>query len=392
MNPTQNAGFARSIGRLERSVLGVKLSEVHRLLPGLLVAAFVALLSNWLSEYLGVTVMGFEQTPISPVMLAILLGLITGFVIRLPQALELGLRFAVNKVLRLGVIMLGIRLTVFDVFRLGAHGVPIVVLCILGALFFTTRLNSWLRLPDRLGVLIAAGTSICGVSAIVATGPAINAEEEEVAYAVAVITVFGLLATLAYPYAASVIFRRDALRTGLFLGTAVHDTSQVVGSATVYGDVFAAPLALDVATVTKLVRNVFMAAVIPFMTLHYARVRHEPGESSGKKIDLLGLLPLFVVGFLIAAVIRSVGDASIRVGANAFGLWDGETWSSVYSVVGSWAGSLLVLALAAVGLSTDFRRFRGMGIRPFLVGLGAALVVGGVSFIAIALLGSLVTF
>jgi uncharacterized integral membrane protein (TIGR00698 family) len=285
--------------------------------------------------------------------------------------------------------MLGIRLTIFDVFELGAYGVPIVLICIIGALFVTTRINKWLNLPERLGALIAVGTSICGVSAIVATGPSIDAEEEEVAYAVAVITIFGLLATLVYPYATNVIFGDEALKVGLFLGTSVHDTSQVVGSAKVYADVFSAPLALDTATVTKLVRNVFMAAVIPFMAFYYARKTQD--ESSRTTINVLKLLPLFVVGFLIVAVIRSVGDAGVNSGGNAFGLWDDAAWTDIHGFIKTWAGNLLVVALAAVGLSTDFRTFKGLGVKPFLVGLGAALVVGVVSFIAISLLGSFVT-
>jgi uncharacterized integral membrane protein (TIGR00698 family) len=373
----------------EKNLLGIPANEVPSLLPGLLVAALLAWLSIWLSKFIGVTLLGFDKTPISAVMLGILLGLIIGAIIPMPAVLKPGLKFAVKKVLRLGIIMLGIRLTIFDVFKLGAYGVPIVVICILGALFFTTRINKWLKLPERLGTLIAVGTSICGVSAIVATGPAIDAEEEEVAYAVAVITIFGLLATLVYPYAANAIFAGDALKVGLFLGTSVHDTSQVVGSAKVYADVFSAPQALDVATVTKLVRNVFMALVIPFMAFYYARKTQ--GESSGKKASFLKLLPLFVVGFLIVAVIRSVGDAGIEAGGNAFGLWDGGAWKGIYSSIKTWAGNLLVVALAGVGLGTDFRTFKGLGIKPFLVGLGAALLVGVVSFIAISLLGSFVT-
>jgi len=144
-----------------------------------------------------------------------------------------------------------------------------------------------------------------------------------------------------------------------------------------------------VATVTKLVRNVFMAIVIPFMAFYYARKTQ--GESSGKKASFLKLLPLFVVGFLIMAVIRSIGDAGIKAGGNAFGLWDGRAWKGIYSFIKAWAENLLVVALAGVGLGTNFRTFRGLGIKPFLVGLGAALLVGGVSFIAISLLGSFVT-
>lgn len=280
--------------------------------------------------------------------------------------------------------MLGIRLTIFDVFRLGAYGVPIVLACILGALLITTWINRWLALPRRLGTLIAVGTSICGVSAILATSPAVDAEEQETAYAVAVITIFGLLATLFYPYLVNLIFPDQALQAGLFLGTSVHDTSQVVGSAKVYSDVFSLPLALDVATVTKLVRNAFMVFVIPIMAYMYNR-----GEASGKT-NLVSLLPLFVLGFLMLAILRSIGDAGLRSGGLAYGVLEARAWDSVILTIRSWAGNFLVIALAGVGLSTDVSTFRGLGFKPFFVGLLAAFSVGVVSVLAITLLGNFV--
>jgi uncharacterized integral membrane protein (TIGR00698 family) len=379
----------RKMSALEKNLLGVRIDKLPSLLPGMAAAILLAWFSIWLGTFVGETLLGFDKTPLSSVMLAILLGLVISTAVPVPAILKPGLTFAVKKVLRLGIILLGIRLTVFDVFQLGVYGIPIVVVCIAGALFLTTRINTWLKLPERLGALIAVGTSICGVSAIVATGPAIDAEDEEVAYAVAVITIFGLLATLAYPYVADAIFAGQALKVGLWLGTSVHDTSQVVGSAKVYADVFSAPLALDTATVTKLVRNVFMAAVIPFMAFYYARKTQS--EASGKRTNIAKLLPLFVVGFLLMAVLRSVGDAGINAGGNAFGIWAEGAWKDIYSTIKTWAGHFLVVALAGVGLSTNFRSFKGLGIKPFLVGLGAALIVGVLSFVAIALLGSLVT-
>ena len=389
MSSTTTTHPIRKMSVWEKNLLGVTVNQVPSLLPGLAAAVLLAWLSIWLSKFIGVTLLGFDKTPISAVMLAILLGLIIGAVVPMPKVLKPGFKFAVKKILRLGIIMLGIRLTIFAVFELGVYGVPIVIICIVGALFFTTRINKWLNLPERLGTLIAVGTSICGVSAIVATGPAIDADDEEVAYAVAVITIFGLLATLVYPYASHAIFASNALKAGLFLGTSVHDTSQVIGSAKVYADVFSAPLALDVATVTKLVRNVFMAAVIPLMALYYARKTQS--ESSGKKVSFLKLLPLFVLGFLAMAVIRSIGDAGINAGGNAYGLWNSAAWKGIHSFIKTWAGDFLVVALASVGLSTDFRTFKGLGIKPFFVGMGAALVVGVISYIAISLLGSFVT-
>jgi uncharacterized integral membrane protein (TIGR00698 family) len=391
MSGTEAHESTHKMSAWEKNLLGVKVDKIPSLVPGLVASILLALLSIWLSTFIGVNLLGFDKTPVSPVMLAILLGLIIGAIIRMPDVLKPGLAFSVKKVLRLGIILLGIRLTIFDAFKLGAYGVPIVLICIVGALFITTRINNQLKLPERLGALIAAGTSICGVSAIVATGPAIEADEEEVAYAVAVITIFGLLATVVYPYVAHAIFAGNAVKVGLFLGTSVHDTSQVVGAAKVYADIFSAPLALDVATVTKLVRNVFMVAVIPFMATYYARREQRQDEFDGQKTSVLKLLPLFVLGFLAMAAIRSVGDAMINAGGQAFGLWDAKSWQAVYTFVKTWAGNLLVVALAGVGLSTDFRSFRGLGAKPFLVGLAAAVAVGAVSFVAISLLGSLAT-
>ncbi|MFA9406729.1 MAG: YeiH family protein [Anaerolineales bacterium] len=392
MSQTNSTPASKSLSFWEKNLLGVPLSEVPGLIPGVIFAVLLAWLSKWLSEFIGVNLLGFNKSPVSPVMIALLLGLVLGAILTIPKAFTPGFRFAVKKLLRLGIILLGIRLTIFDVFRLGIIGIPIVVICILGALLITTTINKRLNLPERLGTLIAVGTSICGVSAILATGAAIDAEEKETAYAVAVITIFGLLATIFYPYLANELFAGNAVSVGLFLGTSVHDTSQVVGSASVYADVFGQPLALDVATVTKLVRNVFMALVIPFMAYYYGRKRNEQSPSADKKTNILKFLPLFILGFLALAVFRSLGDAGINLTGYAYGLWNAESWGSLISTVKSWASNFLIIALAGVGLSTNFKLFKGMGIKPFIVGLSAALAVGVISFIAISLLGRYVTF
>ncbi len=374
-----------------KSLLGFTVEEAPLMAPGLLLAGAIAWASVWLSDAIGTRLMGMENTPISPVMVAIIVGLAINNTIPLPALLAPGLTFAVKKVLRLGIILLGIRLSIFNVFRLGALGVPVVVLCIGAALIFTTLLNRWLGLPERLGTLIAVGTSICGVSAIVATGPAIAAEEEEMSYAVAVITVFGIAATLIYPHVANLLFAGDATRVGLFLGTSVHDTSQVAGSALVFAEVFSLPDALDVATVTKLVRNVFMAAVIPLMALYYAREQMASEERRQRRVPLVQLLPLFIVGFLLMAGLRSAGDAGVNAGGRAFGLLEVGVWESASDSISTWAVRMLVLALAGVGLKTNFSAIKGLGIKPFLVGLGAALSVGIVSFTIITILSAFYT-
>ena len=373
---------------IERRIVGIPVDAWPTLAPGLAATVALAWVSIWLSRFLGVQVMGFARSPVSPVMVAIVLGLVFGNVTPLPAAFKPGLTFAVKKLLRLGIILLGIRLSIFDVFQLGARGVPIVLLTIASALLVTRWLNRRLRLPARLGTLIAVGTSICGVSAIVAAAPAIDAEEEDVAYAVAVITVFGILATLFYPYVAHGLFAHSPTQAGLFLGTAIHDTSQVTGAGLVYADVFAASQALNVATITKLVRNVFMVAVIPLLACWHARDSAQC-SAAREKTRLRKLLPLFIVGFLALAVARSIGDAGIQSSGRAFALWDATAWRGFHSGVAGWAVNFLVVALAGVGLSTNFGVIKGLGFKPFLVGLGAALVVGLVSVAAIVGFGGM---
>ena len=105
--------------------------------------------------------------------------------------------------------------------------------------------------------------------------------------AVTVITIFGLFATLFYPYLAHMLYAGDAVKVGLFLGTSVHETAQVIGAAKIYADMFSQTLALDLATITKLVRNVFMAAVIPFMAYRYARKMQNSSEFQGQKTSVM---------------------------------------------------------------------------------------------------------
>ena len=388
-NPEKNQ--RKEMNYLERSLFGVRFSKLHTIIPGLVVVILLALLSIWLSDLIGKDLMGFEKSPISAVMICLILGLIIRNVFKLPTFLNAGFKFSVKKLLRLGIILLGIRLSIFSVFELGLIGIPIVLICITSAVLITTYLNKKLDQPKRLGTLIAVGTAICGVSAIVATSPVIEAKEEETAYAVAVITVFGLIATVGYPFLVYFLFGGDPVKAGLWLGTSIHDTSQVTGAALVFSDFWNLPRGLDVATITKLVRNVFMILVIPLMSFLYIKNELKSGTESGSdkskvksKVNIKKLIPVFVIGFLIVSIIRSTGDA--------FGLVGVESWENFIKIVKDFANILFVIALGGVGLSTNFSNFKGLGIKPFLVGLFAALTIGVVSFFSVTLLGGLIIF
>jgi uncharacterized integral membrane protein (TIGR00698 family) len=358
------------------------------LLPGLALTAVVAWAGIWLADFIGKVVLGFPKSPISGISVSILLGLALGNLVRLPKLFQPGIKFGLKKVLRIGIILLGIRLSIGDVLTLGALGIPIVVVCIAAGLLFTQWLGRRLNLSRQLATLIAVGTSICGASAIVATGPAINAKEEEVTYAVTNIALFGVVAMFVYPYLAHVLFGANPTHAGLFLGTAIHDTSQVAGSGLIYKQLYDAPGALDAATVVKLVRNVFMILVIPFMSYTCRRQVAAEGGECKPTTNLLSLFPMFILGFLALAIVRTVGDATLKSGL-AYGLLDAGGWKWLTSSLELVATDFLAVAMASVGLGTSFKQLKKLGLQPLYAGLGAAVAVGVVSFLAITVLGLL---
>jgi uncharacterized membrane protein YadS len=235
------------------------------LVPGVAHAVAIAFAGEGAAALLGRDLLGFEKSPVSGIGVAVLLGLAIRHWLGLPAVYDAGLRLAVKRILRIGVALLGIRLSLGAAGRIGLVAAPIALACIATALLFVTWLGQRLGLERRLALLIAVGTSICGNTAIVATAPVIGANDDETSYAVGCITIFGLLALLVYPALSHLLFAGDATQAGIFLGIAIHDTAQVAGAGLMYAQQYGAPVALEAATVTKLVRNLFMLAVIPLV-------------------------------------------------------------------------------------------------------------------------------
>jgi uncharacterized integral membrane protein (TIGR00698 family) len=281
-------------------------------------------------------------------------------------------------VLRIGIVLLGIRLSLGEAGAIGLQSLPIIVGAVGAALLIVTFLARRVGLSGRLGTLIAVGTSICGATAIVATAPAIGAKDDEVSYSVACVTLFGVAAMLVYPFAGHWIFGGDAFASGLFLGTSVHETAQVAGAGLVYQQYYDDPQALDVATVTKLVRNLGMLVIIPLMSVIYHRSSTEAGDAP----KWWTMIPLFVVGFAIMSLIRTVGDS----GELAFGILQPDTWQTIVANTKEVAEMCLAVAMAAVGLGTSIKGLKDIGLKPLGVGLFSAMLVGGVSITLISLL------
>ncbi|MCM3610518.1 putative sulfate exporter family transporter [Planococcus sp. MERTA32b] len=377
---------------------GKKMERIMGVLPGLLLSAAVMLAGVYAAEMIAFLLSAADilpegsASPISGIFTAILIGILVRNLIGLPVFLDAGIDFALKYALRAGIILLGLRLSLTEALKLGAWGVPLIIVCISTGLFVTLYFTRKLNQSSRLGTLIAVGTGICGVTAIMATAPVIKARENEISYAVANITIFGLIGMLFYPYLANFFFADNPVKAGLFLGTAIHDTAQVAGAALIYAQVFNADEAIDVATITKLTRNVFIIAVIPFVSYLFFRNARKNGDGkAGQLPKWYKLFPLFILGFLLLSLIRSIGDATVSSSGEAFGLFSPAAWKGFYGFWSSFGSTyMLGIAMAAVGLSTNLKAFKGMGITPFYIGLIAAVAVGSISLLLISLFGDLV--
>jgi len=381
-----------TVKSINKAVFGTE--RFWEVLPGAGVTLGLMVLAMLASRYLGdffKVLFHLGNSPVSSFLVAIIFGMVVRNLIAFPALFNIGFKFSVAKLLRVGIIFLGIRLSIVSVVQIGLVAVVVVVVCISAGIIITTAISRLLRVPPRLGTLIAAGTAICGISAIVATAPAIGASDEETAYAVSTITIFGLVATLLYPYLTELVLHLNLGQAGLFLGTAVHDTSQVTGAAYIYDQVWSRNVS-EIAITTKLVRNTFMVLVIPVLSFLYSR-RNSTLKISGdwksteKSINIRRMFPMFVLGFLGFAVIRSGGDilaaresspGSIRLNA--------DSWLTFHSAVRQIAEILLLAAVTATGLSTRFSRLKELTLKPFLVGLIAATSVGVVSYVLVRIL------
>lgn len=293
-----------------------------------------------------------------------------------------GIVYSTKTVLQGGIVAVAAKLSFFELLATGSSGLPVVLASVGAGMVYLPWAGRMAGLPSKMSLLLTAGTSICGVTAITALAPAIKASNRDVAVAVANTVAFGTMGMLIYPY----LFHElcwSSEHVGVCLGVSIHDTSQVLGSAMSYRDTFGDELALKVAAVTKLTRNLGLALAIPFLSYAHASERQSveisKDDTKGKE-TLSGLVsfqkyvPPFLIAFVGMSTMRSLGDFYF-VAENA--AYFNEAMNFLGNDVSKYA---LGTAMAGVGLSTSASSLKGVGWRPFAVGGTGALVVGGTGF------------
>ena len=347
--------------------------NIIKIFPGVILALVFCLFSQGINNVIGIELFSTSKSPISTVMIAILLGIIMGNALTPRPGMMIGLDFTQKYILKLGIIFLGIRLSFEEFVKFGTVAIPLIIVCILSVLVLIKLLIKKVSISSRMSYLIAIGTSVCGATAIVATAPIIDAKKTEVAYAIANITLFGVIAMLVYPYFAEWYFDGEPLKAGLFLGTAIHETSQVAAAGLIYDQQFNSPETLNVATVTKLIRNTFLVVMVPLFGFLYNR-----GKTKNKNYSIFNIFPYFVLGFIGMMILRNIGDQIFTLDSDNY-----EIWKSFINILKILATTFLTMAMAAVGISINISELRSMGHKPFVVGLIAAITVGVVSIISL---------
>lgn len=296
---------------------------------------------------------------VSPLIWAVFAGAAVVTVRPLDDRFQPGVRVASRRLLRLGVVLLGLRLAVGQLVGIGIPGLAVVLLVVPTTLFGTRLLGRRLGCPPGLTLLVATGSAICGASAIVAMDSVTESGEEDVTVAVATVTLFGTAALVVLPLLDRLALHLSPATFGTWAGASIHEVAQVVSAAAPAG-----PAAVKVATVVKLTRVLMLAPLVLVVGLR----RRRPGTPGRRAVR--PPVPLFVAGFVLCAGVASTHmlPAELLSAANTVDV------------------GLLAASLAGLGLGVDVRRIVRLGWRPMALGLGSWIIAGLTALTAAALL------
>lgn len=296
---------------------------------------------------------------------AILMGMTITFLVKDKSKVQSGITYTSKKILQYAVILLGFGMNLSDIVKTGSSSLPIIISTIATSLVVAYVLCKVLKMPSKISTLIGVGSSICGGSAIAATAPVIEADDEEIAQAISVIFLFNILAALIFPTLGGMLgLSNDGF--GLFAGSAVNDTSSVTATATAWDGIHGSNT-LDQATIVKLTRTL---AIIP-ITLVLAFKRTRDAEKSESTFNLKKIFPFFILFFILASVITTVFNLP----------------GNITAPIKDLSKFFIVMAMAAIGLNTNIVKLVKSGAKPIFMGFCCWVAITVVCLSMQALLG-----
>lgn len=312
---------------------------------GVGLSVLLAIAAKYLSSLPLLSVMGH-------LVIAIMLGLVWRAAIGVPEYAAGGISFSSKKLLRLGIIMLGMRLNLQSIVQAGPKVLAMAIIHITFTIAVVLGLAKWLKISGKLGILTACGTAICGAAAVVAIAPQVKAKDEETAIGAAVVAILGTLFTLIYSLLYPVM-GLSAHGYGVLSGATLHEIAHVIAAAAPAGSE-----AEDIAVVTKLTRVAMLVPVSILLGMWMQRKERRENTSAGQAETEVSRLrsiqiPWFILGFLLMSGVNTLGVIPERASG----------------VIVAAAYLLIATAMAGLGLGVDLAVFRRLGIRPFWAGL-----------------------
>ena len=309
-------------------------------------------ISSWIAGSSIIFLSNFSLIYLSPLMASGLLGIFIRNFVGISKDTLPGVIFSAKRVLRLAVVLLGLRISISQIINMGFLSLFVVYFSCFSTFYLTCWLGKKLRVNRNLIYLIASGTSICGASAIVAINSVMDSSEEDVAYSIALVTCLGTLAMTSYPILANLLELPSNL-FGLWCGTSIHEVAQVIGASFQLGEVSG-----EIATITKLSRVALIIPLVSFLSFQNSF------QSKDKEVNSpINSFPWFVLGFFLLVIINSLHFLSPEIIQTALNLNQ----------------FLLCMAMASMGLLTRFSSLKQIGVRPVYLASFSWLYLGFVS-------------
>ena len=337
----------------------------NRTAPGILLVTAIYFIVVLIHEYLFM----LAKIPAIPLsLLCLISGIILGNIISLSPSINSGRDWIKKNILQLAIIFLGFKISIVQVLELSMSSLILILMIFLLVVVLFYFLKNIFNKDQELVRLIGIGTAVCGVTAIMASSSILKSKERDVTIAILIVVLWGSIAVFAYPFLVEQMFSTPEAK-GLFLGVGIHDTSQVIASALVHFDLYQQEAVLETATLTKLIRNLFLTILIPYLAISLHR-DNKKASSLSLAASSLKSIPLFVYGFVAMIILRSILDNS-----NNFSL----ELERVLELNSQLVKILLSLALISLGLSINIKKLRGLMLQPTIVGFvysGSIFIVG----------------
>ena len=341
---------------------------------GITVISLIYLFTIFLSQPLSY-ILNLSSLPIS--LLCLISGILFFNLFQFSERVQKGRDFIKKNILQLAIVLLGIKISFAQLANVSIQSISIIIIVFLLIFLTYLVLSKLWPLQKELSKLLAIGTSICGVTAIMATSSVLKSKDNDVGIAILIVIIWGSLAVLIYPFFIEWYFISDIAK-GIFLGVGIHDTSQVLAAAMVYGDLYHNDKVLEIATITKLLRNLFLVLLIPSLLILKNRKENETLKNFQILKSIKNTIPLFVIGFIFLIIIRTMIDIFY---SNSY------TWENIIFIIENINTILFGLALTALGASINLKKIFNQGFIPIIIGMMYSLVTFFTVCILVYLLG-----